>query len=86
MACQYFHTGIIDAIHANLDIKGSAMPYCWLAFKLIEAGARVDIKNIQARTPLDATPLLLQHYEKVYPMIKKYETTLRKRTKGITLK
>ncbi len=49
---------------------GLAVTYCLFAFKLIEAGARTDLKNKRGQTPLDYAPKLMEHYEKVYPIVK----------------
>eukprot|EP00029_Vermamoeba_vermiformis_P009334 TRINITY_DN4621_c0_g1_i2.p2 TRINITY_DN4621_c0_g1~~TRINITY_DN4621_c0_g1_i2.p2 ORF type:complete len:709 (-),score=100.60 TRINITY_DN4621_c0_g1_i2:31-2157(-) len=71
-ACKYFHTGFIDAIDANLVSaeNGEAAINCYFAFKLVEAGAKTDVKNNRGLTALDYVPMLMRHYEKVYPIVK----------------
>jgi ankyrin repeat protein len=67
-ACKYFHIGIIDAMDANLERL--AVVHCLFAFKIVEAGARTDLKNNRGQTPLDITPMLMRHYKEVYPIVK----------------
>ena len=71
VACKYFHTGVIDAIDANLNYEDQvrASVYCVLAFKLVKANARTDLKNNRGQTALDLSPMLILHYERVCPIV-----------------
>ncbi len=62
-AAQRFHLGAIDAIYGHMQQTFVfAVPFCLMAFKLLESGARVDIKNNSGLTPLDYCPRLFEYF------------------------
>jgi ankyrin repeat protein len=72
LSASMFHLGAIDALHGNLHhCFAFAVPYCLAAFKLIEAGASVDIKNNAGLTPCDYCPRLVEYFKEYYSLVNK---------------
>jgi hypothetical protein len=72
LSASMFHLGAIDALHGNLHhCFAFAVPYCLAAFKLIEVGASVDIKNNAGLTPCDYCPRLVEYFKEYYSLVNK---------------
>jgi ankyrin repeat protein len=69
-AAAMFHLGAIDAKNGNLRFAFSfAAPYCIVAFKMLEAGARVDCKNNAGETPCDYCPRLVEFFKEYHALV-----------------
>jgi ankyrin repeat protein len=70
-ACYYFHLGALDTINGWLQNFNRSVRYCYIAFKLVAAGARTDIKNNEDRTALEVQPHLMDYYNEYWPYLEK---------------
>ena len=76
VAAQRFHLGALDAIHGNMSRTFIfVVPFCLAAFKLLSAGALVDVKNNAGLTPLDYCLHLVSQYKEHHTLISNKFTT-----------
>jgi hypothetical protein len=80
MVCRYFHVGALEAMLCNINSYEQASKYCVIAFRLLDGGADVTIKNNAGETALDYAPMLMHHYQHVYPLIKEYKPFIKAST------
>lgn len=76
IVCRYFHVGALEAMLCNFNTFQRAAKFCMIAFKLLDGGAQVTVKNNSGETVLDYAPMLMYHYQHVYPRIKDYKPWL----------